>query len=524
MSSSDNYLKQLDDLERDSGIEPQSVKNISGKIEVAVKKAAKKKPSKKDLAEKTKAAKPEKKTPLSFARAFMKDYKSSSSSTMQDEVSDLVVDLGHAGINYLASGKMIGNGAGGPRKKLWETFGPSGSLKSAKGYITGGSIQKIGGLFAVVDAEGARNHNFMKLCGVDVSTCINLEPLDGDGDPCYSIPCCFSIIHAFISSVRKEGFDGPIFVLFDSIAASPSHDEWMQLKSGKEVKEDQGRRAKTINQFQRCLTGLMRSDDNTVEVINQIRSMLPKPGQFYGPTETTTSGKSMEYYSDFRIDIRKRKAIQRNFFEAKKKDANGREEYTGRARKLGSTFSVTAEKSRQTAPMRHIPGLEFYFEHGIAPMSGLMDTLIMDEVISEEKSGGRRTGRHFWMDPVSRLSSNPLPMEGVPSFRRRDFEDMSWIMDRPHLLGTNRETIQAFITARRQEIDGTMRDPHEFSLGLKKIAVDRPDEVSEVDDEDDDGDVFDRNSKADQLAAKSGGNLKKAVLEATVEDDEVPEE
>lgn len=520
----EDYERQLEELEREEGLNPQTLEVSSPNINKAFEKAEKTKKPKKEKKEPAKAAAPDKKSPMDFIQGFVTANKGSN--TMAADESYAFIDLGHAGLNYLGSGRFFGPLAGAPRGKLWETFGPSGSLKSAKGYIAGGNVQRAGGIFAVVDAEGARNTLFMKLCGVDVEACVNLVPHDADGDECYSIAHCFSIVRHFVASLRKAGFDGPIYVLIDSIATAPSLDEWMQLKAGKEVKEDQGRRAKTINQFQRCINGFLRSGDNTLEIINQIRAVMPKPGQFFGPTETTTSGKSTEYYSDFRIDIRKKKAIQRNTFDKKEKTEGESEgAYAGRLRKLGFLFGVTSEKSRQTAPHRHIPSLEFYFEHGIAPMSGLFEMLVTDEwIIPKLNEKGTKTGVYAWADPRSRLSANVIPLDGIPTFKQKDFDEGGWILDQAHLFGTNRETIELFMSARRQEIDGVLRDPHNFSLSIKKLMAEKPEEYQATDESDAAGDEspFDRKNKVEAMATKSGGNYMRAATEAQVLEDETP--
>jgi RecA/RadA recombinase len=522
----EEYEKSLLELEKEEGVDEQDVDKYSEQIEVIEKKRRGRKPSKPEKIDKIASQLPKGLNIKDALSKFTKENKLSR--VMKDDLCEKLIDMGHIGINYLVSDRFFGPDAGAPRSSLWETFGPSGAMKSAKGYITGGMIQKSGGVFAVIDAEGARNSRLMDLCGVDKDECVNLVPEDKDGDPCYAISACFAKARRFINFLRQElGHDFPIFILFDSIAASPSMDEWIQLKSGKEVKEDQGRRAKQISQFQRAFGGYLRNGDNTMEIINQLRAVMPKPGQFFGPSEITTSGKSTEYYSDLRLDIRKGKQITEGMFKKKSDSDSDSEGDDWKAKKVGAFFNITCKKSRQVAPERRLSDLEFYYSHGIAPFSGLFNILKADEVIVPIN-----TRTYAWSDPRSRISGGgATPMADTPTFSRKDFDRGDWIIDNAKLFGTNKDTILKFIEdSRRVVFDPILGerifDPHSYSMNIKNYIDGMPDKVFEgsdqEDDEGDDEDGFKRKSKVDELIESSGGAYKRSVDNAKVLEDEIP--
>lgn len=337
----------------------------------------------------------------------------------EDEENDFI-SSGHIAINYILSAKWLDGGF--PRGKLIEIYGPSQSSKTTLGY-TGmvGCIEK-GGIVGAIDAEGARDLNFMKTIGVDVNRVYDLVP-EYDGKTCYTIEDCFLKIKEFVQEVRKTGFDGPIYILLDSIAACPSRNEWEALLAGKKIPEDQGRRAKLISSYQRTTHSFLKKNDCTLVIINQIRE---NPGIMFGNPERTTSGKATEYYSDARLDVRRKKTIKREAANSKSS-----------ARTLGGYFKVTCTKNRKTSPFREVNDLVLFFETGISPTSGVFEILLMDDLIMPDPNG--RRGYYVWVDPATRNEYEKMPLEGKPSFTEKDIKNGKWMVENYDFFGAKTE-------------------------------------------------------------------------------------
>lgn len=385
---------------------------------------------------------------------------------VSDEDDTEFLSTGHMGIDYILSGKWIGGGV--PRRKLIECFGPAASAKTAMMYLLCAACQRIGGIAAIIDVEGGRNKEFMEKLGIDISKLLLLEPTY-ENQACYTIEMCYRKVRDFVTHIRSLGFDGPLFIGIDSIAAVPSFQEWKDaVLDGKSVKEDQGRRAKIIGTWQRTLNSMLRSSDTTLMVLNQIRERV---GVMFGPTEITTSGRSTEFYSDCRIEIRRRKTIKRTTFKAADSSGDEKKE-KGLVRKLGGFFRVSCEKSRQTAPFRVCENVEIYFEHGIAPLSGIFDLMLLDELAMKSKGA-----YYSIVDPESRHEAVLSEVENT-RFMRKDIEEGDWVYEHPEFFGAeSSDEIKAFVAPNATA--------HRFSLALRKALRDKR-AALEDDEEDDD--------------------------------------
>ena len=403
------------------------------------------------------------------------------------------IDTGHLGLNYLVSGRWLDGGF--PRGKIGEFFGPSASAKSTLGYIAGSNTQRIGGLFAVIDAEGAYNMEFLRMLGVDPKTAIRLIPRDKDGDEFYAVEAVFQTAKDFIQLIRKKGFLGPIYILLDSIAACPLAEEWYAMKAREKVPEDQGRKAKLVGQWQRILASYISAGDNTLHIINQLR-VDRKTG-----AEVTTSGRATEYYSSTRINIRRKKIIARTTF--KNKPGEGTED-DWKLRQLGGFFSVQCDKSRQTSPGRRLRFMELYYKHGIAPMSSLFDLLQTEEFVMA-------TGSRFVLtDPSSRDTAILRPLEGVKSFFRKDIEEGDWLFENANLVfGCSGDELARYVK-RWEAAD-------RFSQNLKLTAGNSKKELEVMDDETGDDSNDGRKRQVDVLP---GGWRSKIAKSTVIEDHE----
>jgi RecA/RadA recombinase len=411
---------------------------------------------------------------------------------MVEDVAESWIDTGHIGLNYLVSGRWLDGGF--PRGKIGEFFGPSASAKSTLGYIVGSNVQKIGGLFAVIDAEGAYNMEFLRMLGVDPRSAIRLIPRDKNGDEFYAVEAVFQTAKDFIQLMRKKGFLGPIYILLDSIAACPLAEEWYAMKEGQKIPEDQGRKAKLVGQWQRIIAGYLSAGDNTLHIINQLRIDRKTGG------EITTSGRATEYYSSTRINIRRKKIIARTTF--KNKPGEGTDD-DWKKRQLGGFFSVQCEKSRQTSPGRRLRHMELYYKHGIAPMSSLFDLLETEEFFMSHGS------RYILTDPASRDSAILRPMEGAKSFYRKDVEEGDWLFENAQaVFGCTGDDLAKYVS-RWEAAD-------RFSQNLKLTSGNSKKELEVIDDETGDDSDDGRKRQVDVLP----GGWRSKIAKSTVIDNE----
>jgi RecA/RadA recombinase len=475
-------------------------------VEETMKKAPARSRKKKEDTEKKPPASGSSMSPIDVFKKVGGDLRKFGYTMAEDDVTEWI-DSGNMGLNYLVSGFWVNGGF--PRRKIAEYFGPSGGAKSTMGYIVGANVQKLGGIFAVIDSEGAHNVPFMRMLGIDPTLTFNLVPRDSKDEPYYAVEACFLMVKEFIAKIRQTGFTNPVHILYDSIAMSPLSDDWEKMINGEEISEDQGRKAKMVGQWQRVINGYVRGSDNTLHIINQIRERVLKgPAARFGPKEVTTSGRSTEYASDTRIDIRRTKSISRASFKAKKQgEEDGGKEWL--LRKLGGFFKVTCEKSRQTSPFRVLENMELFFDAGIAPFSGIFDLMLRDEWIAMTS----RSGYYTMVDPSSRNSGGVLKtVDDFPSFTRRDVDEGDWIYENAGFFGGTAEDLMAY--AEKYKI------AHAFSKELK-IAV-RKKAAMILDDDDEDGDEGsqERESAVDRIIKKTGGKFKDLVSDSRPIEDE----
>ncbi len=131
------------------------------------------------------------------------------------------VDTGVLAINYLMSGKFIGGGA--PCGSLVELYGPSSSGKSLLGMNLMKGVQKSGGVGVYLDCERAVNKEFaIKASKVDPGKMVIIYP--------DTLKNAFYKITGVIQKIRnnKKYDDKPILIVYDSIASSPSDEEFAE--------------------------------------------------------------------------------------------------------------------------------------------------------------------------------------------------------------------------------------------------------------------------------------------------------
>jgi len=184
----------------------------------------------------------------------------------------------------------IALGVGGiPRGRIIEIYGPESSGKTTVALHCVAEVQKRGGICGYIDAEHALDPVYAKKIGVNIDELYISQPDDGEQ--------ALEIAEAMVRSCAID------LVIVDSVAA---------LTPRAEIEGDMGDshvglQARLMSQALRKLTGIAKKTNCTIIFINQLREKI---GITYGPSETTTGGRALKFYSSVRIDIRKSEWIK----------------------------------------------------------------------------------------------------------------------------------------------------------------------------------------------------------------------
>jgi len=186
-------------------------------------------------------------------------------------------------------------GVGGvPRGRVIELYGPEGGGKTTIALHIIAEAQKTGGVTAFIDAEHALDPNLARAIGVDIGNMYISQPDSGEQ--------AFYIID---SLVRSGAID---LIVVDSVAAlTPQGEIDGRIEDG--PNKSVGLHARLMSYALRRLTAVISKTRTTIIFINQLRAMI-STGYSGGPTETTTGGRALKFYSSVRIEVRRSKAVE----------------------------------------------------------------------------------------------------------------------------------------------------------------------------------------------------------------------
>lgn len=186
----------------------------------------------------------------------------------------------------------IASGIGGlPRGRIIELFGPEASGKTTVALHAVAEAQKMGGEAAFIDAEHALDPYYAQKLGVDIDSLLVSQPDNGEQ--------ALEIAEALI---RSNAID---IIVIDSVAALVPKDEI----EGVMTDVNMGLHARLMSKAMRKLTSVISKSKTIAIFINQLREKM-STGFSYGPSEVTTGGKALKFYSSMRIDVRRMEAIK----------------------------------------------------------------------------------------------------------------------------------------------------------------------------------------------------------------------
>jgi recombination protein RecA len=186
-------------------------------------------------------------------------------------------------------------GIGGvPRGRVIELYGPEGGGKTTIALHIIAEAQKPGGVTAFIDAEHALDPNLAKSIGVDIGNMYISQPDSGEQ--------AFYIIDALVRSGAVD------LIVIDSVAAlTPQGEIDGKIEEG--PNKSVGLHARLMSYALRRLTAVISKSKTTVIFINQLRAVI-STGYMGGPTETTTGGRALKFYSSVRIEVRRTESIK----------------------------------------------------------------------------------------------------------------------------------------------------------------------------------------------------------------------
>jgi len=236
-------------------------------------------------------------------------------------------------------------GAGIPRGRVTELFGPESSGKTTLALHVIANAQRTGGVAAFIDAEHALDTTWAKRLGVDVSSLLVSQPDTGEQ--------ALEITEMLISSNSVD------IIVVDSVAALTPKAEI----EGEMGDSHMGLQARLMSQAMRKLTSVINKSKTALVFINQIRMKI---GVMFGNPETTTGGRALKFYSSVRIDLRRITTI---------KDSTGA---------VGSRIRARVVKNKIAPPFRDSE-FDIMFDSGISYEGDLLDLALGCQVA--EKSG-----------------------------------------------------------------------------------------------------------------------------------------
>lgn len=259
-------------------------------------------------------------------------------------------------------------GAGIPRGRIAELFGPESSGKTTLALHIIANAQKAGGVAAFIDAEHALDTTWAKRLGVDVSSLLVSQPDNGEQ--------ALDIAEMLIASNSVD------VLVIDSVAALTPKAEI----EGEMGDSHMGLQARLMSQAMRKLTAIIARSKTALIFINQIRMKI---GVMFGNPETTTGGNALKFYSSVRLDLRRITTL---------KEESG---------SVGNRVRARVVKNKIAPPFREAE-FDIMFDHGISYEGDLLDLGVACNVI--EKSGthlgfgeirlgqGREKARQFLID------------------------------------------------------------------------------------------------------------------------------
>ncbi|VEU70269.1 recombinase RecA [Mycoplasmopsis glycophila] len=259
------------------------------------------------------------------------------------DIPDVSIETFHSG-SY-ALDKALGIG-GFPRGRIIEIYGPESCGKTTLALHAIASIQKSGGIAALIDAEHSIDPGYAANIGVDVDNLILSQPDSGEQ--------ALEIVDILAKTGKVD------LIVVDSVAALVPEAEL----HGEMVDQQIGLQARLMSKALRKTTGSLNKNKTAIIFINQIREKI---GVIFGNPETTPGGRALKFYSSIRIEVRKGATINET------KDI------------IGNEIKFKVVKNKLSAPYKTATS-EIYFARGIDNWGELIDIAVEEGILDKKGS------------------------------------------------------------------------------------------------------------------------------------------
>lgn len=330
-------------------------------------------------------------------------------------------------------------GVGGiPRGRITEIYGHEASGKTTLTLHIIAEAQKAGGYAAFIDAEHALDPTYASALGVDIDNLYISQPNSGEE--------ALEILEKVVSSTA---FD---IVVVDSVAA---------LVSRAELAGDIGDahialQARLMSHALRKLTAIISNTNTAVIFINQLRQNIATTGYGAGPTETTTGGKALKFYSSVRLDIRRTEWI-------KKGDET-----------IGHKVKIKVVKNKLSAPFK-VVNLEIIFGHGISTEGLLIDLAMEAKIIT-------RSGAWFYYNGEQIAQGKEKVREILASDTKMRLELEIQIRENLNMGGIDKvkEELNEYLESQKNKDDKTVKSDKKEDGDLNKNSILNKDDTSDL--------------------------------------------